>query len=296
MLKRLKQYFIQKDNDYIFYKRFHDIIDELFYFDYEQMKFTGSNTDVLDFSKSSMFWWNDPIEIITNTREKNCKLLSDEERVLLVNTGNLIKRVDKGVCPLEISKFSGLSNANASDYGTLENYGNSLIPRSEWNKNQIYYYGFENDEDYKYLKGELLNSSSVNAAIYHTWTKRLYFHNGNKSHRLAALYRQDTRQRKNTTIELKLSEDSLNINSGKLLFENFIGIITTGKTYSFLVDRLKFINVQILLEELFPEKDRLYILWIRKTQKEILSDIVKFINLLSTDRCYIITNALKKYI
>lgn len=241
-----------------------------------------------------MFWWNDPIDIIKSHTKKNyCKPLNDEEKVLLVNAGNLIQRVDKGVCPLEISKFSGLPNANASDYGTLENYGNNLIPRSEWNENQKYFYGFGNDEDYKYLKGELLNSSSVNAAIYHTWTDRLYFHNGNKSHRLAALYRQDARQKKNTTIELKLSEDSLNINSGKLLFENFTGIITTSKTYSLLVDRLKFINVQILLEELFPEKDRLYILWIRKTQNEILSDIVSFINLLPTDRCYIITNAIK---
>jgi len=268
------------------------------YFDYKKMTFTGSDDDVLDFSKPSMFYHNDSIEImVAHTKRKHCKPLSDNEKVLAMNINNLIEQDINENKSLKISLFSGLTNANAPDYGTLKNYGNSLIPRGEWNKSQMNYYGFESDEDYKRLMNDLFESENpIKIAFHHKWTDRYYFYCVNKSHRLAALYRQDTNQDRKTNVNMTLYDRKLNIESGKNIIDNFIGIITTGTTYSFLVNQLKNLYIEILFEENDPKSDRFYILWIEKPKDKLLSNIVKFISQLPSNKCYIISDDLKKYI
>jgi len=297
MLNRNKHHLISNDDKYIFHNKFNDIIHSIKHFNYVKMKYTGSDEDILDFGKPSMFWSNDPVEIIIrHTKKRDCKPLNDKENILLVSIENLKKEKIEEKQYLEISNFSGLSAANDYDYGTIEKYGNSLIPRKEWDESQRHYYGFETDDDYKHLIDELFYSGSINAAILHTWTKRLYFVNSSKSHRLAALYRQDISQNRNTKISFKIYKRELNIEFGKMIFENYTGIITTGSTYSFLAEKLKSIDIKILLEVIHPENDRLYILWVEKSQNELLSDLIEFISSLPSDRCYIISNILEKYL
>ena len=118
ILDRLKQYITQNDKDYIFYKNFHDIFIELLFFDYPKMRFTGSENDILDFRKVSMFCRNDPIEIIVRyTRTSNMKPLSHVENMLLDNAKNLINEEIIENHSLMVSMFSGLSNARDSDWG-----------------------------------------------------------------------------------------------------------------------------------------------------------------------------------
>jgi hypothetical protein len=282
MLDRLKQYISQNDKDYIFYKNFYDIFIELIYFDYPKMLFTGSDNDILDLNKASMFCRNDPIEIIVRyTRTSNMKPLSHVENMLLDNAKNLIEKEIIEKQSLNISLFSGLSHARDSDWGTLENYGKSLSSYEE--------------NIYK-LIDELFNSGKIKTAIHHTWSDRYYYCNNNFSHRLAALYIQDTVQNKKTRIDLELDERKLNIDCGKFLYDNYIGIITTGKTYLFLSEQLKKSNAKILLEYFQPIDKDLCILWIEKSQDKIVSNIVKFISCLPSDRCYIISNILKNYL
>jgi len=298
MFNRIKQYIIKNDKNCLYYKKYHDLLNELIYFDYKKMTFTGSDDDVIDFSKPSMFYNNDSIEmIIALTKKKNCRPLNNSENELIMNINNLIKQDINENQFLKISLFSGLTNANAPDYGTLKNYGNSLIPRCEWSINQRSYYGFENDEDYKHLMNDLFESENpINIAFHHNWTDRYYFHCKNKSHRLAALYRQDTNQGRKTNVNMTLYDRKLNIEYGKNIFDNFIGIITTGTTYSFLVNHFKSLYIEVLFEETEPESGRLYILWIGKPRDKLLYNIIKFISLLPSDRCYVISDDLKKYI
>ena len=298
MFNRIKQYLINNDNNYLYYKKFHDILNEFMYFDYKKMTLSNSDDDVLDFSKSSMFYNNDSIEImVTHTKRKNCKPLSDNEKLLAMNINNLIKQDIIENKSLKISLFSGLTNAKALDYGTLKNYGNSLIPRGEWNKSQKNYYGFESDEDYKRLMIDLFGSKNlIKIAYHHKWTDRYYFSCKDGSHRLAALYRQDTNQDRKTNINMTLYDKILNNESGKNIIDNFIGIITTGTTYSFLVKQLKILYIEVLFEENNPKSDDFYILWIEKPKDKLLSNIVKFISQLPSDKCYIISDDLKKYI
>jgi hypothetical protein len=298
MFKRIKQHIINNDSRYLYYKKFNVVFNKFLSFEYKKMIFTGSEEDVLDFSNQSMFYRNDPIEIImAHTKRKNCKPLSTKEEELAKNINDLIKEDTKENQSLEISLFSGLSNANAHDYGSLKNYGNNLIPRCEWGKGQKSYYGFESDEDYKRLMNDLFESENpIKIAYHHKWTNRYYFHCLNKSHRLAALYRQDINQNRKTKVNLTLYNKELNIESGKKILDNFIGIITTDTTYSFLVEQLKNCYINVLFEEIAPKPRSIYILWIEKSKDELLSKIIKFINLLPLDRCYIISDVLKKYI
>jgi hypothetical protein len=232
-----------------------------------------------------MFWWNDPIEIIKRyTKRKNRIPFKNMEELLLKSVENLFTEEDIGMQTLELSKFSGLSNARDLDWGSLENYGNNL------------YLHFETNEDFDRLESEIFNSSSIKAAVYHAWTDRLYFCNSDKSHRLAALYRHNLEKNRDIRISINLCKKELNFNNVKILFNNFIGIITTDKTYSLLIEIFKSINITILLEEYSPEDGRLYILWIEKSQNKLLASIIKFISQLPSNQCYIITNVLEKYI
>jgi len=318
MLEQIMQYLIQNDNEYILHKRFPEIENNLVSFYYDQMKSNTPKKDILDFNKSSMFSRCDPIEIIitytnnannsmTNSHANRIKLMSlnDKENKLRTSIDNLKIEDNKGKQLLKVSKFTGLQHASDFDYGSLRNYGSSLLTRDEWKKQgrSGTYYGFETEDDYKYLKKELFESEypSIKNAILHTWSNQLYVQNDDNSHRLAALYRQDTNQNNNTMIKLQLEENKLNIDNAKIIFDNFIGIITTDSTYFFLTDLLtdiskKYVNTKILLEEDLQVNGRLYILWIEKPQNELVSNIVKFINRIPSDRCYMVNNTLGKYL
>ncbi len=300
MINRLRQYFIRNDENCKFYKKQYEIFDELMNFNYSKMLFTGSSDDILDLNKTSMFLWNDPIEIIVrHTRILNCKPLSNAEIMLLKNTKNLIKTTNMGKRFLKIAEFSGITHANDLDWGTLDNYGKSLIPRSEWRQGGIYY-GFETDEDYQYLVNEI--SAHITNAIHHKWTNRLYFENSNKSHRLAALYRQTINQNRNTVLKLELTEKNINIDCVKTILDNFWGIITTEKTYTFFVEIFKSINIKVLLlNEKYPsEQDSVCVLWIEKTQNKLLARIINFISHLlishlPSDQCYVVNSFLESF-
>ena len=298
LFKCLRQYLVKNDNGNNFYKKNNDVLDELKNFEYEKMTFTNSKESILDFSKSSMFLNNDPFEVMVKyTKRPNFKPITNEEKKLLQSIDTLITTENKGVQSLKVAMFSGLSNTRYDvDYETLEKYGNTLIPRVKWNKNQKNYYGFETDDDYLYLTSEIRNSKLIKTAVHHKWTDRYYFINDDLSHRLAALYRQDKNQNRNTILDLKLCEKELNIECVKVIFENYFGIITTGKTYSFLKNKLESINIKILLEYNSIENDKLYILWIEKKQDELLSSVVNYISLLPSDKCYLVNSVLEKYI
>jgi len=296
MLEQISKYFIKNNANYIFYENYHYIMNKLLSFEYQKMKFEDSNNCILNLNDQSMYWWNDHIEcIVKYTKRKSCKPLTNKEKLLLENTSNIVEMTHINNITLDMLNFSGLSNASDQDWGTLKKYGESLIPRNEWNENQKNFYGFESDADYIYLIKELFESKYIKAARHHTWTGRYYFYNSNKSHRLAALYRQDSRQKRNTKINIALDECKLNSDCARIIYNNFFGIITTGKTYSFLMELLKHINITIILEEQNLCNDNIYILWIDKVMDELLLIIIKFIEILPSDECYLITNILKKY-
>jgi hypothetical protein len=293
---------IKKDEGYLYLNNYYNVFNNLINFDFKKMTYTGSEEDILDFSKESMFWTNDPIEILIKYTNKNgINSLNDKEKLyhekrLSQNVGNLIEEMPTHIQRLEIKNFSGLTSARDLDYGTIKNYGNNLLPRSEWKKDYKSFYGFETDDDYEYLKHELFDAGIINSAVLHKWSGRLYFLNKNGSHRLAALYRQDVNQNRNTAVELELYEKKLNIDSAKIIFQNYIGIITTHNTYKLLVEQLKQNNIEVFLENDDYKSNLLAILWVERSKNKLLYDIVNFIKHISLDRCYIISNVLERYI
>jgi hypothetical protein len=286
MFKRIWQYFINNDNEYIFYKRFYSVFYELLNFKYKQMIYAGEGTTlpnekgyILDFSKSSMFCYNDPIEIIVLRTKRNIfKPMNCIEKQLLTSIENLIIKTEVEERNIKYSQFSGLVNARDYDWETLENYGNN----SHIQINTEVEYEHYIDETKPLIKG----------AIHHTWTDRYYFCINDGSHRLAAINRYAIKHNKKTEIRVKVDERKLNVEHGKIINENFIGIITTDETYSFLVNLLKNNNISILLEKPTSKKNGNSILWLKKSQDNLLTEIVNFINLLHYDRCYIISNIL----
>jgi len=297
MLKLIKQYFVDHDNDYIVYKKYYELFNELINFEYELMTFTGSKEDILDFSKSSMFLNNDPIEIICkHTIRTNCKPLSDEEVLLSENISNLIILENVVKQSLRISKFSGLLNAKAQDRETLEKYGLEEYFHGKYGKHNKKYNDCTIEEYCEYLKNDIINSNKVKSAVYHVWSNRYYFINYDCSHRLAVLNHLDIIYNQNILLDLELEERTLDKKCAKIIFENFVGIITVGKTYSLLSNLLKQNKVNVLLENITPMDDRLYILWIEKSNDKILSDIIKFTELLPSNMCYEISKELKKHI
>ena len=285
MLKRFKQKIIQNDKNYSLHKIVFDIENKLQNFNYNRMKFTGSEKDILDFSKPSMFYWNDPVECIVHyTNRRNYNLKNDKEKMLLINIEKLIEEICTGIQSLKISVFSGLSAARDSDWGTLENYGNNSHIK------------IKTEADYENCMNE--TKSKILGVIHHRWTNRYYLRIEDGSHRLAAINRYAIMHNKDTEIKIKVNERKLNINSAKIIFENFVGIITTGKTYSFLTAILEENNIKILFKEdkFIYGKDSLYILWVEKSQDKLLSSIIKFISHLPYDKCYTISSILEKYI
>lgn len=291
MIKWIKRCLINNDNEYINNQKFHTIFNKLLDFEYKQMTYAGEGIIlpnekgyILNFDKSSMFCYNDPIELIVmDIRRRKCiKSLNIVEKQLFESIENLIIKTDIGEKRIKYSQFSGVVNARDYDWETLKNYGhNSHI--------QI-----NTEIEYEKYINEI--KTLVKRAIYHTWTNRYYFCNNDGSHRLAAINNYAINHKKDTEILVNVDERKINKEYGKIIIENFIGIITTGETYGFLVNLLKDNKINSLLEISNPEKTRNYILWLENTQDKLLIEIIKFINLLHFDRCYIISNDLKKYI
>jgi hypothetical protein len=87
MLNWFKKYLLNKNKDFTFYKNYYDVFNKLIFFDYNKMLFTGDEKDILDINKPSMFWWNDPIEIIKRyTKRKNCIPFKNKEVLTKIQT------------------------------------------------------------------------------------------------------------------------------------------------------------------------------------------------------------------
>lgn len=286
IIKRLKKHIINNDKEFILYKRFYKIINELIKFEYTDMLLSDDSNDIPDFSKSSMYCYNDPIEYLVRlTNNIGCKPLNDNDKYLLSCVNSLIVQNNEGIHTSKISYFSGLTFARSDkDWGTLENYG----------KNLTYY--LDTDEYYNQLMKIFNNPSPIKGAIYHSWTNRYYFYNVDGSHRLAALLRQDTTKNRNTEVKLELQKRVLCKNNCEKIIENFIGIITTGKTYTSFANIFKLLNINILLEKYNVYEDNIYILWLKKSDDMFMDYVLKFIKLLPLNKCYVITDALEKYI
>jgi hypothetical protein len=261
---------------------------------YEGTK-AGFEERIINFSIPSMFFYNDPIMIIVRRSiGRGVFATRDEtEKKLLENINNLIEEVEKTGQEMDISQFSGLTNARDKDWGTLKNYGESLIPRSEWRHGGTYY-GFETEDDYQFLVKEIIEY--ITHAIHHTWANRFYLIIRDRSHRLAALYRQSINQNRSTKLNLNIYERKLNIDCVRVLFNDFFGILTTGNTYYFLAGILNSANIKIFFERTPHEDEGICVLWIEKTDNELLSNIIDFIKHLPHDRCFLINCFFEKFI
>ena len=293
LFRCIKQGAIQNAKDKFDDNKLSDILNKLKYFDYDQMQFTGAEYDVLDFSKESMFVHCDAIEQIICCFNRSLlgrfKPLSKDEEELKSYLEKLKKQDTQEKKILDLANFSGVTNARTySLYETFFDYGKDQVI----NKNNI-----SLNEDYfnKFMHDVFSSDNSI-SAIYHTWSGRLYFCNKNFSHRLAILCYIDKSQNKNTKIELNVIVKLLDKDSTKFIFDNYIGIITTRKTYIFLSGELKTLNIEILLEKSNLEHNDLYILWLEKSKIMKLDAIIKFIGQLPSDKCFIISNVLGKYL
>jgi hypothetical protein len=289
ILRRNQKNNIQSDTDHI-----DDYLDKLTCFDYNQMLFSGAKYEILDFGKPSMYAENDAIEKLEHCFKRS---LLGRSKPFSIEEENLVTYISKLKMPdiiekksLEVSSFSGITNAKSNiDYGTLKEYGASIVN----DKNNNY---FESADYFNKLMDEVIYSGSVNSAIYHTWTGRLYFDNKNYSHRLAQINYLAISQKINTKIEFNVSVKQLNIDCAKYIYDNYIGIITTKKTYVFLSEQIKALNIEILLEKPNLEGEILCILWFKKINITKLNAIVEFVSQLPSNKCFIISNVLMKYI
>lgn len=258
------------------------LIDAVLDIEFHPLNYNGDPRDIYDFSKTSMYYNNDPFIIIENCYFRQYRKNQIDGFVKSVMALIENKEIEPDDIPL--SCFSGLTNAKEqTDWPNLQEYGNSLIPRSDWNVNQTNYYGFDTELDFQKRKHEV--ESNFSSGWYLSWNKRYYFGNDGVSHRLAAYCRQDREQIRNETIRLSITRKSINPDIHKEIFGNYYCVFVERRTYDRLFQLLKSICLDLPVYD--SSNEQVKILWIAKDKGLATSMLIKFLRTLRKNIGYV---------
>ena len=196
-----------------------------------------------DYAVPSMFYGRDALIELSRgpvTDPRWAPHRTQEESALALAVERLVVTEDLGHREVRLDWLSGLSNAKDRDCGTLQAFGDQMLPRAEWPPG-VQWYGFDTERDWERTWGSanardlamngVLGTHRDPVVTYRTWDGRWFFHNGPAAHRLAAASRQDREQGRGTTFEAHVLRVSVDPEAAATTLRLAVGLFLEAGTW-----------------------------------------------------------------
>ena len=203
----------------------------------------------VDYDFPSMFHNRDPLlELARAQPHERPLVVSGEEAELALAVKRLVATESLGRREVRLDWVSGLSAVKGrADYGTLQAFGDQLVPRREWGPGRPLWYGFETESDWARSWGGVLGEHRDPLVYHRTWDDRWFFSNSAAAHRLAAAARQDREQGRGTTFEARVVRERVDPAAAALIVRSAVGLYLAAGAHSAVVGLLSETDYRPLL-------------------------------------------------
>lgn len=242
----------------------------------------------LHIESGSMYPHLDPVRILARyttasrsqlDRRINKSRASSLCRRLIVNSTERAQTI-----PFET--ISGLTNANDHNWSSLRAYGQSLSVQVNESITGRFY-RFQTEDDFRFLYKEAIEGRHHHVTE-HSWSGRRYLHNSDRSHRIAALYRQNGEQDRHLTLKASIGRSVIDRAVYAEITNNYFATIAANSTCRMIASILSEVGATYEYYSNGDSYDHYYnLIWIHRNRDTITEDLGLLLKRLPKNLCYV---------